>query len=153
MRDGLTTADSTSSNEPTHGLNNETRKRWFELFLVLLVAFGGPLLNSIYLLVNGPGAMSQASNARWTLGILQEITALLLLGYVLLRRNLGFANLGLCISQERSLTGSDDGASSRRRSAGVFPSRARCGRSSLYCVSHRLSLRTRSLRFLKTLPR
>ncbi len=73
---------------------SERRKRWFEVCLVVLVACGGPILNSLYLLANGPGAMPHISNARWTLGIVQEITALLLLGYVLSRRGLSFTNLG-----------------------------------------------------------
>jgi membrane protease YdiL (CAAX protease family) len=69
--------------------------RWFEVLLVLLVACGEPLLSSLYLLKNGPGAMPHISNARWTIGILHEVTALLLVGYVLSRRNLRFRDLGL----------------------------------------------------------
>jgi len=38
--------------------------------------------------------MPHISNARWTIGIVQEITALLLLGYVLSRRGLSLTNLG-----------------------------------------------------------
>ena len=72
----------------------DTRKRWFEVCLVLLAAYGSSIVNSIYLLVNGPGAMPHISNARWTIGIVQEITALLLLGYVLSRRGHSFRNLG-----------------------------------------------------------
>lgn len=94
MHDRPTNVVATSSNGPTHGLTSEARKRWFELSLVLLVAIGGPMLNSLYLLVNGPGPMSHTSDARWALSILQEITALLLLGYVLSRRGLSFSNLG-----------------------------------------------------------
>jgi membrane protease YdiL (CAAX protease family) len=71
------------------------RLRWFELSLVLLVAFGGAILNSLYVLRNGPGGTEHISNARWSLGIVQEVTALLLLGYVLSRRNLRFKDLGL----------------------------------------------------------
>jgi membrane protease YdiL (CAAX protease family) len=72
----------------------ERRKRWFEVCLVVLVACGSPILNSLYLLMNGPGAMTHISGPRWTLGIVQEITALLLLRYVLSRRGLSFTNLG-----------------------------------------------------------
>lgn len=68
-------------------------KRWFEVGLVLLVACGSSVLNSLYLLVNGPGAMQRISSARWTIGIAQEIAALLL-GYVLSRRGLSLTNLG-----------------------------------------------------------
>jgi membrane protease YdiL (CAAX protease family) len=74
---------------------SDKRKRWFELYLVLWVACGAPLLNSLYLLTNGPGTMPHISNARWIIGTLQEISALLLLGYVLSRRGLGFKDLGL----------------------------------------------------------
>jgi membrane protease YdiL (CAAX protease family) len=74
---------------------NERRLRWFEVFLVLLVACGSPLLNSLYLLKNGPSVMPHISNARWSIGIIQEVTALLLLGYVLSRRKLRFKDLGL----------------------------------------------------------
>jgi hypothetical protein len=62
--------------------------------LVLLVAFGGSILNSLYLLKNGPGAMPHISSARWSIGIVQEATALFLLGYVLSRRGLTFNSLG-----------------------------------------------------------
>jgi membrane protease YdiL (CAAX protease family) len=71
------------------------RLRWFELFLVLLVAVGSPLLNALYLLKNGPGAMPHTTNASWSILILREVSALLLLGYVLSRRNLRFKDLGL----------------------------------------------------------
>jgi len=58
-----------------------------------------------------------------------------------------------CISQERSLTGLAGWLSSCTRSAGVFPLSARCGRSSLYSVSHLFNFRTRSLLCLKCRPR
>jgi membrane protease YdiL (CAAX protease family) len=74
---------------------SERRKRWFEVSLVLLVACGSAVLNSLYLLKYGPNAMPHISNTRWTIGIVQEVSALLLLGYVLSRRGLGFSNLGL----------------------------------------------------------
>jgi membrane protease YdiL (CAAX protease family) len=74
---------------------NQRRLRWFEVCLVLLVSCGAPLLNSLYLLRNRPGAMPHVSNARWIIGIVQELTGLLLLGYVLSRRKLRFKDLGL----------------------------------------------------------
>jgi membrane protease YdiL (CAAX protease family) len=73
----------------------EKRQRWFELCLVLLVACGSSILYSVYLLRNGPSAMPHISNARWSVGIVEEVTALLLLGYVLSRRGLRLSNLGL----------------------------------------------------------
>jgi membrane protease YdiL (CAAX protease family) len=71
------------------------RLRWFEVFLVLSTALGGSLLNSLYLLHFGPSAAPQVSSARWLVGLVHEATGLLLLGYVLSRRSLGFKNLGL----------------------------------------------------------
>jgi len=89
----MTPSDSTNPrNELTTG---EKRRRWFEVFLVLLVAFGGNILHSLYLLMSTPGVSQQVSSSRWALGIVQEGAALLLLGYVLSRRGLKFANLGL----------------------------------------------------------
>jgi membrane protease YdiL (CAAX protease family) len=77
---------------------SEKRQRWFEVSLVLLVAFGGPILYSLHLLKAGPRAASEISSARWATGLVQEVSALLLLGYVLSRRGRKFANLGLCWS-------------------------------------------------------
>jgi hypothetical protein len=59
------------------------------------VAFGSSFLNSLYLLKNGPSTMPHISNARWSIGVVQELTGLLLLGYVLSRRSLRFKDLGL----------------------------------------------------------
>jgi membrane protease YdiL (CAAX protease family) len=73
---------------------SERRKRWFEVCLVVSVSCGSYIVNSFYLLANGPGAAQHISNVRWTAGLVQEITALLLLGYVLSRRGLTFKNLG-----------------------------------------------------------
>jgi hypothetical protein len=69
------------------------RLRWFEVSLVLFVACGTPFLNSLHVLRNGPSAMPLMSNARWSNGIVQEVTSLLLLAYVLSRRNLRFKDL------------------------------------------------------------
>lgn len=71
------------------------RLRWFELFLVVVVACAGSFLSSLYVLKNGPSAAPHISNARWSVGIVHEATALLLLGYVLSRRKLRFKDLGL----------------------------------------------------------
>lgn len=71
------------------------RVRWFEIFLVVLVAFGSPFVTSIYVFLNGPGASKNIPNMRWLVAIIQEAAALLLLGYVLSRRRLRFKNLGL----------------------------------------------------------
>jgi len=73
----------------------EVRRRWFELFLVLFVSCGTPLLHSLYLLIKGPASITQVSEMRWLGGLLQEISSLLLLGYVLARRSRRFRDLGL----------------------------------------------------------
>lgn len=78
------------------GLPSDAKRiRWFELSLVLLVAFAGAFLSSVYLLNNGPSPGPHISNARWSINIIHEITSLCLLRYVLSRRNLRFRDLGL----------------------------------------------------------
>ena len=76
-------------------LSDAKRQRWFEVCLVLKVACGGAFFNALDILKNGPSAASQMTNARWSFGIIQEVTALFLLGYVLSRRGLRFKYLGL----------------------------------------------------------
>lgn len=83
----------------------EKRKRWFEVSLLLLVAFGGHILSSINLLIHGPSAAPQVSSYGWAALLVEQLTALLLLGYILSRRGLRFANLGLRWSQPDVLTG------------------------------------------------
>jgi membrane protease YdiL (CAAX protease family) len=96
MSDSGATSIEASPTETRRDQPAEARRmRRFEVSLVLLIAFGGAILNSLYVLRNGPGAVPQISNARWSLGIVQEVTALLLLGYVLSRRNLRIKDLGL----------------------------------------------------------
>jgi Type II CAAX prenyl endopeptidase Rce1-like len=75
--------------------SSETRQRWFELGLVLLVAFGGSFVNALYLLKNGPGAVPLQAGGKWGFGAVHEISSLLVLGYVLARRGLRFKDLGL----------------------------------------------------------
>ena len=71
------------------------RQRWFELGLVLLVAFGGSLVNALYLLKHGPGARPLQTSGTWVFGTIHEISALLALGYVLARRGIRFSDLSL----------------------------------------------------------
>jgi membrane protease YdiL (CAAX protease family) len=73
----------------------ENRRRWFEVGLVLIIAFGSSTLYSLYLLKNGPQHDSHVSMVRWAALIVQEVATLLLLGYVLSRRGLGFSSIGL----------------------------------------------------------
>jgi len=74
---------------------SEKRRRWFELALVLLISLGGAFLRSLYLLNYGRAALPQSQNGRWLTSVFQETTCLLLLGYVLSRRKLRIADLGL----------------------------------------------------------
>jgi len=71
------------------------RSRWFEVSLVLLAAFGGYILNSLFILNKAQVQSSVGESARWMMGLLQEVTALLLLGYVLSRRGMRIRDLGL----------------------------------------------------------
>jgi membrane protease YdiL (CAAX protease family) len=63
--------------------------------LVLLVAIAPALLNALHILQNGSSAAPRMSNARWLVGLVQEIGGLLLLAYVLSRRHLRFKDVGL----------------------------------------------------------
>lgn len=76
-------------------IQTEKRRRWFEVGLVLIVAFGSSILYSLYRLKNGPQNDSPVSTLRWAALIVQEVSTLLLLGYVLSRRALGFSSIGL----------------------------------------------------------
>jgi membrane protease YdiL (CAAX protease family) len=77
------------------GRSESRRLRWFELSLVLLVACARPLLNALYVLIYGRAGAPNVTGAGFLIGVVQEVTALLLLGYVLLRRNLRFEDIGL----------------------------------------------------------
>jgi membrane protease YdiL (CAAX protease family) len=87
---------SESRTSPQNELSDkERRQRWFEVCLVILVAFGGHVLSALYYQIQGPNALPQASSSKFAGSIMQEITALLLLGYILSRRGLRFSSLGL----------------------------------------------------------
>ena len=85
--------------------SNQTRQRWFEVFIVMLIAFSSSLLGSLYLLKNGAGAPSELSNSRMLVGFIHEVACLFLLGYVLSRRSLRFRDLGLQWSLRDGATG------------------------------------------------
>ena len=68
--------------------------RWFEVALVLTIAIARPLLAAVYLLERGPGA-ADFSGLRWWSGTFYEVSALLLLWYVLKRSGRRLADLGL----------------------------------------------------------
>lgn len=67
--------------------------RWFEVALVLTIAVARPLVAAIYLLKRGPGAVD-VSGLRWWSGTFYELSALLLLWYVLKRSGRGLADVG-----------------------------------------------------------
>jgi membrane protease YdiL (CAAX protease family) len=73
----------------------EKSLRWFELGLILAVAFGSSIFGSLDLLIyKNPALMNQA-HFRWSNGIIHELACLALLGYVLARRKLRIRDLGL----------------------------------------------------------
>jgi hypothetical protein len=82
----------------------QRRKRWFELGLVLLIAFGGSMLYSFSVLKNGLTPQSAVSNVRWAILALHEGATLLLLVYVLSRRSLTLSSIGLRWSPKDVLT-------------------------------------------------
>ena len=62
----------------------------------MLVAFSGSILNSIYILKGLPGSSgTQLTTPRLILGMVQEVTSLLLLAYVLSRTARRLRNIGL----------------------------------------------------------
>lgn len=96
MPDELTTTrEALPIEAPLEPIADSKRYRWFEVSLVLLIACGGGFLNSLFLLRNGRGTLPYVQDSRWTIAIFQELTGLLLLGYVLSRRRMRFRNLGL----------------------------------------------------------
>jgi membrane protease YdiL (CAAX protease family) len=70
-------------------------RRWFELCLVQLIAFGVWLVNSIYFHRHGNMMLPLLPNELRAFGIFQEATSLALLGYVLSRRKIRWRDLGL----------------------------------------------------------
>jgi membrane protease YdiL (CAAX protease family) len=74
---------------------SDKRVRWFELALVLVIAFGGSFLSSLYLMKAGKAALPMFSEFRWARGFVQEIPCLFLLWYVLSRRRRSFRDIGL----------------------------------------------------------
>ena len=96
-----TVSDETSTlsePSPLEALSNsrsEIRLRWFELALVLAIAFGNSLFGSIDLLIYKNPELSNIGHYRWSTGVFHELACLALLGYILARRKLSFRDLGL----------------------------------------------------------
>lgn len=91
----LIVADAPPPEAPPEDPNASRRLRWFELALVLSIAFGNPVFSSIHVLATGQPSSSFSPGSRWSYQFLQEVAALFLLGYVLSRRKLRFKDLGL----------------------------------------------------------
>jgi membrane protease YdiL (CAAX protease family) len=83
----------------------QNKVRWFELGLVLVLAFGSSLAASIHVLVHGPAQRPAFSNEHWIVAGIHEIGCLALLGYILHRRGLRISNLGLKWSRRNLLVG------------------------------------------------
>lgn len=90
-----TLATAESSVTPPGGPVERKRQRWFELCLVLLIAVGGNLYNSLYILNDGLTAEMRVTNTRWLLGTGHEVASLLLLGYVLWNSGRRPSDIGL----------------------------------------------------------
>lgn len=71
------------------------RLRWLELSLVLAVCFAPAIITSLDILINGRGALPSSTNLRLTASIVHEVSGLLLVGYILWRRKIQIADLGL----------------------------------------------------------
>lgn len=82
----------------------EKRLRWFELSLVLLVAFSGYVLTSLSIL-NGKQYATAYQGSPYFAGMVQEAVSLLLLAYVLSRRKLRFRDLGMRWSSRALVSG------------------------------------------------
>lgn len=104
MPEEATTPSETAPAAPALGSGSKAL-RWFELSLVLLVCFGGALLNSIQILRNGAPSIASQQNMRWSFQFLEEVIGLLLLGYVLWRRKMSISDLGLRWTGRDLLTG------------------------------------------------
>jgi membrane protease YdiL (CAAX protease family) len=74
---------------------DDKRLRWFELALVLLVAFSGYILSSLSILNGGTAAETHQKISTYAIGTVHEVISLLLLGYVLSRRKLRLRDLGM----------------------------------------------------------
>jgi membrane protease YdiL (CAAX protease family) len=84
-----------STREVQPEARRKKRIRWFELVLLLAVAFGSSMFGSIDLLIFKNQALMSQAHFRWSNGIIHELACLALLGYVLARRKLRIRDLGL----------------------------------------------------------
>ena len=83
---GVSTADASDSRN----------LRWVELALVMFVAFARPIFASSYTSIYGiPSAGAEHAGSRYVLVFIHELSALLVLAYVLHRSGRSFRSLGL----------------------------------------------------------
>jgi membrane protease YdiL (CAAX protease family) len=80
--------------QPPAAPGRSRRLRYFELALVLFIAFARPILTSTYIAIYGIPSHGSASPG-WISMFLDEIGALLVLWYVLQRSNRSFLNFGI----------------------------------------------------------
>lgn len=79
---------------PTVGRGSRNRRRWFELALVMFLAFSGSLIRAIALLKLGPSFPNQIGVARWIEAGAHQIGILFLVGYLLSLNGRTFRDIG-----------------------------------------------------------
>src|SRR5882672_6669400 len=70
------------------------RRRWYEVSLVMFLAFGSSLIRAITYFRAGSPSQTQISNVRWMDASFHQIGILLLLGYILWRSGRTFRDIG-----------------------------------------------------------
>ena len=80
-------------------------RRWFELALVIFLAFSGSLIRAIALLNLGPSSPNQISMARWIEAGAHQIGILFLVGYLLRLHGRTFRDIGFRWSFEEIVYG------------------------------------------------
>jgi membrane protease YdiL (CAAX protease family) len=74
---------------------SDARMRWFELALILFIAFSQYIFTSIFMLNGERFQGEEIVSHRYLYRFMQEAGCLLLLGYILSRRKLRFKDIGL----------------------------------------------------------
>lgn len=89
-----TTPDTLSDAAPVANPPSK-RLRWFELVLLLTIAFSGSIRSSLYFLKHGPNPALALTNGAIVFHLAHQFACILLLAYVLYRRGWRLQNLGL----------------------------------------------------------
>jgi membrane protease YdiL (CAAX protease family) len=74
--------------------SSSKRRRWFEVCLVMLLAFSGSFISAVSYFRSGSPARAQIGNSHWINATFHEIGILLLLGYILWRSARKFRDIG-----------------------------------------------------------